>query len=295
MLFYEHVIAFFIFLSIAMITSFFANSIGFYHLPEESKTNKPQVKGSQVIGGFAVMMAVEIFAIPLIYYSWIFFKEGQIPDFSTHKLNVYQQGWLNILAILTTAIALLIYCLLLGKSTMRDVWGKGVLNVNGEFLINLLIGALTWFVVYPLVTAVGQLIALSLSIFYIGPHTDQIAVKHLKNIIEDPWLFPLTVVEIITLVPLIEELIFRGFLQTWLKSKLGVTKAILATSVIFAFFHFSFGQGIDNIELVASLFVLSCFLGFIRERQQSLWASIGLHSIFNSVSIFFLSKIANLF
>jgi uncharacterized protein len=61
--------------------------------------------------------------------------------------------------------------------------------------------------------------------------------------------------------------------------------SILLASLIFAFFHFSYSQGIDNIEVITSLFVFSCFLGFVYERQQSLWASVGLHALFNAISV----------
>lgn len=290
MLFFEHLIAFFSFLTIAMMTSLLAWSFGFYRLPNQKKSSKSIVSWSQVAGGFIVLMTVEIFAVPLFYYVGIFLKEGRLPDFSSHKLDLLQQGWLNIFAILATALALMIYCIFLGKQTMREVWGRGINQVKARFVVNYLIGASVWFVVYPVVGAVGQLIELALPWFYKGPHVDQVAVKHLKSIMDAPWLFPITVIEIVTIVPAIEELIFRGFLQTWLKEKFGISQAIMVTSVVFAIFHFSLGQGIDNIELIISLFVLSCFLGYVRERQQSLWASIGLHSTFNAISIFFLSK-----
>ncbi|MBA3816949.1 MAG: CPBP family intramembrane metalloprotease, partial [Parachlamydiaceae bacterium] len=236
-----------------------------------------------------------IMAVPLFYYIWIFLKEGKWPDFSIQKPDLLQLGWLNVLAILATAFALWIYSLILGDQTTRQIWGQGASHKKYGFISNFLIGSLTWLLAYPLVTAFGQLIAMLLSLFYQGPHTDQVAIKHLKSIMDSPWLFPITVIEIVTIVPAIEEFIFRGLLQTWLKGKLGVISAILITSLIFALFHFSFGQGIDNIELVLSLFILSCFLGFVRERQQSLWASIGLHSTFNAISIVFLSKLAIIF
>lgn len=295
MLFSERLIAFFVFLVIAIINSLFAWSCGFYRLPTQKKRSEALVTGSQVAGGFIILMTVEILIVPLFYYVWIFFKEGYIPDFSSHKLDVVQQGWLNVFAILATAFALLIYCFILGKQIMREVWGTGIGNINGESILNFLIGVLTWFVAYPLVAAVGQLMAMTLSLFYLGPHVDQLAIKHLKSIMDEPWLFSVTMIQVVTIVPAIEELIFRGFLQTWLKEKFGITKAIAATSAIFAFFHFSVGQGMDNVELIVSLFALSCFLGFVRERRQSLWASIGLHATFNAISILFLSKMSIIF
>ena len=59
----------------------------------------------------------------------------------------------------------------------------------------------------------------------------------------------------------------------------------MIASLIFAAFHFSTSQGLNNIELLVSLFVLSCFLGFLYERQESLLASMALHATFNAISI----------
>ena len=84
--------------------------------------------------------------------------------------------------------------------------------------------------------------------------------------------------------PLLEEFLFRGLFQTWIKKHLGVKAAILIASLCFALFHVSVAHGVGNLSLVPSLFVFSCFLGFIYERQKSLFASIVLHTTFNLVS-----------
>jgi membrane protease YdiL (CAAX protease family) len=106
---------------------------------------------------------------------------------------------------------------------------------------------------------------------------------------ENPVLFPIIVILISIVVPVLEELLFRGCLQSWISQKLGKIKAILITSIVFALFHFSRSQGLSNLELFAALFVLSCYLGYLYERQQSLLAPIALHSIFNAISISMLS------
>lgn len=281
--FIDHLIAFFSFLIIAGLSCLVAWSLGLFCFPKKNSIHY-SLSWPQVVFSFIILIAVEILAAPLLYYSWIYFKEGKLPDFAPHKLNLIQQGWLHVFAILITGVALLFYYFSLNQATRRSIWG-----VDKNFILNFIIGSLVWLVAYPIVTACGQLIAMAILFIHDGPHADQVAVKHLKNIMDSPILFYVTVMEVIMIVPMIEELIFRGFLQNFLKEKFGVAKAILMTSIVFALFHFSVGQGIDNIELIASLFILSCFLGFIRERQQSLWASIGLHSTFNAISILFLS------
>jgi membrane protease YdiL (CAAX protease family) len=119
-----------------------------------------------------------------------------------------------------------------------------------------------------------------------GARGEQVAVQQLKLITHSEPLLISMMITIIGIVPILEELLFRGFLQSWLREKLSMWLAIPIASLLFAVVHFSKDQGLDNLELIASLFVLSCFLGYLFERQKSLWASIGLHSGFNLISAF---------
>jgi len=84
--------------------------------------------------------------------------------------------------------------------------------------------------------------------------------------------------------PIIEEILFRGFLQSWIRQHLGSKQAILITSLLFAFFHYSPEQGIANITIIASLFVFSLFIGFVYEKQGMLASPIMLHSLFNAIN-----------
>lgn len=89
---------------------------------------------------------------------------------------------------------------------------------------------------------------------------------------------------IIFAAPIIEEFIFRGCAQSFLRKKFRSTYAIVLTSILFSLFHFSTSQGLQNIPILISLFVLSIYLGFCYEKTRSLISSITLHLIFNSIS-----------
>nr|WP_249274236.1 CPBP family intramembrane glutamic endopeptidase [Parachlamydia sp. AcF125] len=102
---------------------------------------------------------------------------------------------------------------------------------------------------------------------------------------ENGALFLVTSLSVLILVPFAEEILFRGYLQTWIKQKLGRFWTIGLTSLVFALFHYAERQGIRNIQFVGVLFIFSCFLGFIKERQQSIWAPFGLHLAFNSIAL----------
>jgi hypothetical protein len=91
-------------------------------------------------------------------------------------------------------------------------------------------------------------------------------------------------IAVVIIAPIAEELLFRGTFQQYLRKFFSVKTSILLTAAIFACFHLSFSQGLGNFSLIPSLFIFSCFLGYIYERQGSLFASIGLHLAFNLAS-----------
>jgi membrane protease YdiL (CAAX protease family) len=103
-----------------------------------------------------------------------------------------------------------------------------------------------------------------------------------------PSLFAASMFAVTFVVPVLEEIIFRGYLQTSLTKRVGALKAIVMSSALFASFHFAAGQGINNFNIVGTLFVLSLFLGFLRERQGNLLPSMALHATFNGMSILML-------
>jgi membrane protease YdiL (CAAX protease family) len=95
----------------------------------------------------------------------------------------------------------------------------------------------------------------------------------------------LVVISLVILPALAEELLFRGFLYTGLKKAIPVIWAGLLTSLLFAVPHL-FESASGGLLWVAGLdtFVLSCVLVYLREKTGSLWASIGLHALKNSLA-----------
>jgi membrane protease YdiL (CAAX protease family) len=115
---------------------------------------------------------------------------------------------------------------------------------------------------------------------------DQLAVEYVKAALKNPIYFVLAVANVSLFAPFIEELLFRGFLQTYLTNRFSTKIAIVLTSVLFAIFHFAPEQKLSNITILSSLFVLSCFLGFLYEKQKYLLSQMILHAAFNLISIF---------
>lgn len=259
----------------------------FFRFPLLSSKGMDLITASDVLCVFGVFLVIELFLIPVFAGFWLSFKAGHFLQQEHVKLNSVTQGWFNLITISTSAIGVILFSSLQNKTKRQFIfWGGPVSGSRFALLLkNWSFGAMTWLLSYPYVVAIGQVVGILL--VFLGPeqHVEQVAVKHLKSTMQFPLLFLLTIVAIISIVPIAEEILFRGFLQRWLVQNLGRVKGIALASLLFAIFHFSMSQKWDNIELLLSLFILSCFLGFIYERQGSLWAPIGLHTTFNTISV----------
>jgi hypothetical protein len=286
-LLFERLLAAFFAATFGLFASLIAWRKGYYKLPEETIKNIPHWRS--VLEAFGIFLFIEMILMPLLYALWVMWEKGAAVHPEAFKFPLEFQAWANLGIIALAAIGLITYFLSLNNQTRDAIWGSSSKEKNlKQSIVDFLLGSITWVIAYPWIVVIGQVIAILLALFYIGPLPDQAAVQRLKDILEHPLLFGLTALAVVSIIPFLEELLFRGFLQSWLKTTLGRVKAILLTSLIFASFHFSMSQGIGNLEFITSLFVLSCFLGFVKERQRSLWASVGLHSTFNFISVLML-------
>jgi membrane protease YdiL (CAAX protease family) len=79
-------------------------------------------------------------------------------------------------------------------------------------------------------------------------------------------------------IPLLEEIIFRGIFYQGLKSRLPVTVAILLSSSVFALFHL-------QPEALIPIFVLSMIITYSYEKTESILTPIAIHSLNNFIGI----------
>lgn len=95
----------------------------------------------------------------------------------------------------------------------------------------------------------------------------------------------LAFMSLVILPPLAEEIIFRGFFYgTLRRSGARLAVAILVTSIVFGTLHL-FGGADGRLVWVAAIdtFVLSIVLCYLREKTDSIWASIIVHAIKNGI------------
>jgi len=270
-------------------TSFMAYRLGFFSFKGEKGALTQKLRFTQVLGAFGFFLSVQLVILPAVVVTYIVIKTGQLPDRGLTALDTEVQGWINVATMVVSFLVVMGYYQFQNIVTKNFIWQRGVKKKVLANLRSFVIGVSSWFVAYPIVFFIGQGISLLVYILIGEPEIEQVAVKSLKITEEYPILYSSMVISMILLVPIMEELLFRGFLQSWLRGKMRLSYAILCTSIVFALFHLSYSQGISNIQYVVALLLLSGFLGYLYEREESLWAPIGLHVMFNAISIFIIS------
>ncbi|CAK8575601.1 unnamed protein product [Lathyrus sativus] len=78
--------------------------------------------------------------------------------------------------------------------------------------------------------------------------------------------------------PLLEEVVYRGFLLTSLSSTMKWQQAVAISSVIFSAIHFS-------VENFVQLFIIGCALGCSYCWTRNLNSSIAIHSLYNALTL----------
>jgi membrane protease YdiL (CAAX protease family) len=176
-----------------------------------------------------------------------------------------------------------LYAIWIPREILLKIWRRSDQNPYSK---DLKFALLSFIIAFPLVIFLNEFLDFLTSIlFHAVLLPDQIAVRFLKMTFQYPRYFFMSVIIIVILAPLLEEILFRGFLQSFIRKHLGVKSAIYITALCFSLFHYSLAQGLANISIVGSLFSLALFLGFVYERRGSLITSMTLHATFNAANV----------
>ena len=120
--------------------------------------------------------------------------------------------------------------------------------------------------------------------FVLANHPLKITITPISN----SWLKTILV---LTIAPLAEEILYRGFLLQKLQASLGNSTSSLITSLLFAAIHwpnwlYTSKSLVEIATLSVQIFILSLLLGYLMQRTQSLWPSIFTHILNNMISFF---------
>ncbi|MBJ7449731.1 MAG: CPBP family intramembrane metalloprotease [Parachlamydiales bacterium] len=267
-------LVFFAFMA-SVVASLIARTLGFFQT--YSKNNVSVIRGIHVIGAFIVF-----FGIGYLIRLLLSLLVTRPQDFTIVLGAKYQ-----IIALVSLLFFLILFAFAIKK--LRPIfWDEGPATFD-RFFKCILTGCLTWLIAFPVSLLIGQILTI-ISYFIFGKsETSQVAVEQIRALMPYPVLYAILAVCLVTVVPMLEEMLFRGFVQNWLTEKMGWTAGWILTSLCFALFHFSFIQSYGNIEIIGSLFVLALFLGYIYKKTQCLWTNVALHGFYNGMTILFLT------
>ena len=108
----------------------------------------------------------------------------------------------------------------------------------------------------------------------------------------DKYIFALEALGLVCFAPLIEEFLFRGFLNNLLRGKVNTFIRMSIVSILFAALHFTY---IHNWIQFLDYLIGSIVLFLIYERRRSLFDAILLHSLLNGLLVILFIEIPKRF
>ncbi len=137
-------------------------------------------------------------------------------------------------------------------------------------------------------------IAVSLSLIVLLDEVDRL-VQHLIPMpeevtrqmqrilkIDNEWDFVLIVLSAIILAAVVEESIFRGFLQQAFEEHLDVTRGVIYASLAWTLIH-------ANLYASIQIFLFGFFLGWLAWRTNSIYPSMIGHALNNAIAIWYIN------
>jgi uncharacterized protein len=139
---------------------------------------------------------------------------------------------------------------------------------------------------WPLVAGVLTAIAISLiGVLIRVPETENPMTK----LLQDPVaILPIAIFGV-TVAPLVEELVFRGFLQPLLARDLGPAAAIVAANIPFGILHYAeYGNSWRHVVVIA---LAGIAFGSMRQATGSTRASALMHAAYNGLFFYALFSV----
>lgn len=148
----------------------------------------------------------------------------------------------------------------------------------------LVLGFLGFFAVMPLLEAFTFVFVRLAPILHYQVRRQEVVNVFLQA--ERPPGYALVAFYALVGAPVVEEVLFRGFLQGYLRRRFSAAGAVVVSAAVFGLFH-------TPVNAAVSVFLLGLVLGYQRERTQSLAAPLATHILFN-LHTFFLTQMARL-
>jgi len=226
---------------------------------------------------FALLLILLSLIIYIIFPIYIFTTNKSVSQFQEIKdiLNKIPLGEVYILITeLITAFILMVLIPLIWYVIVNSISFRKAISRIRLTLENIDIAFLWGILAAILIYAIISVLSFILLIFGEDP-TELSNVTDL-NFLSAPVLFVL-----VTVIPVAEEIFFRGFLLEKIESIAGRNIAIVTTSILFGIAHMGYGK------LYPAVFpmIMGLLLAYIVIKTKNLFASIFAHISFNAVVI----------
>ncbi len=214
----------------------------------------------------------------------VFLLAGTIGASAAHVLGATDDGYGRLLRGVCGNLLQCLAVLALVSSRLFTS-GKGAVASTRHAITA---GAIAFVVVLPLVGAVG--IAASAIAAHFGlPLPPEVSHETLKILAErnDAVFTIATLAHVALLVPIAEELGWRGVMQPTIRAVgAGPFVASAATAAIFAAIHWDAIPEDGRAAAMPMLVTLGLALGLLRERTGGVLAPIVLHALFNAWNVY---------
>jgi membrane protease YdiL (CAAX protease family) len=237
-------------------------------------------------------MAAHLPFVPLLVWLLVVGAGPPLREQLWSDLADWQAAFVDNAVLLVAAVSAMAVIVLLARiSFARGLRGFGLdpKTLPKDFGV----AVLNLVSVYPLVL-VTLLVTIFCGKMIWGEQFEIQKHEELELIVKYPKLSLRLLVVVVTtfVVPVFEELLFRGMFQTMVRSRLSAIwsgrrphsesttawLAIAVTSILFATIH-------SDITHWPALFMLAMCLGYAYEKSGSLFRPIFMHSLFNGASV----------
>ena len=187
------------------------------------------------------------------------------PSFNIQALKALLQT-LIVLTSLTFAIFYLLWRRYIG------IWQLGLNTWRREYLRG---GLWAYLSILPVLALIGALLGLF--------RKTLLPEQEIYNLLMGLTSLPISLLFLIIVglvAPLLEEIIFRGFLFGTLRNSFGPRRSMVYSSLLFAALH-------QSPVAFLPVFFLAMVLAYLYEKTGSLWPSIILHMVNNTVATLF--------
>ena len=220
------------------------------------------------------------------FVAWIAIYGGIEIVFERNLWNLGRQADMWKLIVKVICVGILVFCMYLVHTKLFKPTVKRKIQLMDLIFV---------FVTYIALIFSSYLISLWSSMAYGTGRSNLVDFffRAYLPLTTDKYIFALNALKLVCFAPLIEELLFRGFLNNLLRGKVNDFVRMSIVSILFASIHFP--DYIHNwIQFLAYL-IISIVLFLVYERRRSLFDAILLHSLYNGLLVILFIEIPKRF